>query len=161
MVKPMLAGTKTQTRRLASSPIAKAVPGQRLWVREGCTTDESVLEKVIAYEADENTQWPDSNVEFVRVRDALHMPRWASRLTLVVKSVRQELLQEISEADINAEGVSSRAEFAALWDGLYQSGSWDSNPLVAVIEFSAFKENIDRLTHLGFTGQLLQKASSP
>lgn len=35
----------------------------------------------------------------------MHMPRWASRLTLTVIDVRVQRLQEISEDDARAEGV--------------------------------------------------------
>lgn len=34
MVHALIAGRKTQTRRMATSPLAKCEPGDRLWVRE-------------------------------------------------------------------------------------------------------------------------------
>jgi hypothetical protein len=41
-----------------------------------------------------------------RHRQAMHMPRWASRLTLLVTDVRVQRLQDISEDDCIAEGIT-------------------------------------------------------
>ena len=84
-------------------------------------------------------------------RPSIHMPRWASRITLEITSVRVERLQEIDIADAQAEGVSDTgafildgegneqggpiAEYAVLWDQINGDGSWESNPWVWVIEF--------------------------
>jgi len=98
------------------------------------------------------------------------MPRWASRLTLVVEAVRVEPLQEISEADAIAEGTAcyicgtgrvdgtsenecgcfhSRSEavpsYQALWSSLHGADSWDANPDVLVLTFRVERGNIDRL----------------
>ena len=71
--------------------------------------------------------------------------RWASRITLEITGVRVERLQEISEADARAEGVSAkhtpdadytaRDAFSALWESINGGGSWDANPWVWVVEF--------------------------
>jgi hypothetical protein len=91
------------------------------------------------------------------------MPRWASRLTLEVVSVRVERLQAITEEDARAEGVerayrdvpaamgncvswrdysgrspwlsSAWASYRSLWESLHGPGSWNANPWVWVVEF--------------------------
>jgi hypothetical protein len=91
-------------------------PGDRLWVRE--TFEHSGYGAIddieIRYSA-------DGHVEYMRVcetdrkyrtnswkkRPAIHMPRWASRLTLEILKVRVERVQDISEEDAKAEGALS------------------------------------------------------
>ncbi|MDN4590223.1 hypothetical protein DBA29_17165 [Xenophilus aerolatus] len=93
----------------------------------------------------------------VRWRPSIHMPRWASRILLEVTGVRVERLQDISEADALAEGVTplpgadmwtaggasdgplhaARPQWAyrRLWDQINGAGSWAANPWVWVVEF--------------------------
>ena len=88
-------------------------------------------------------------------RPSIHMPRWASRLTLEIVSVRVERLNDINEADAIAEGVTAvssggvtlftttgvncfqtaKDAYAALWESINGPGSWDANPWVWVVEF--------------------------
>lgn len=95
-------------------------------------------------------------------RPAIHMPRWASRITLEVNAVRVERLQDISEEQAIAEGVrelplqkdepgawwcadplgnpelhcrTPRAAFCRLWESINGAGSWADNPWVWVVEF--------------------------
>jgi hypothetical protein len=77
-----------------------------------------------------------------RWRPSIHMPRWASRITLEITDVRVERLQDISEDDSMAEGIpfegdqpSPRDNFSALWDSIKGTDSWDENPWVWVVEF--------------------------
>lgn len=71
------------------------------------------------------------------------MPTWASRLTLEIVEVRVERLQDISEADAVAEGVTrsehggitARDGFQRLWKSINGADSWDTNPWVWVIDF--------------------------
>ncbi len=84
-------------------------------------------------------------------RPSIHMPRWASRITLEVTGVRVEALQDIDLADALAEGISDTgalildsagneqggpiAEYAVLWEQINGPGSWAANPFVWVVTF--------------------------
>ena len=109
------------------------------------------------YDADDFTEIEREQFKkwgFIR-RPSIHMPRWASRLTLEVVSARVERVQDISEADAIAEGIvyskawdgfgdidgryfhctDSRRSYEHLWDHIHGPASWDANPWVWVIEF--------------------------
>jgi hypothetical protein len=124
MVRAILEGRKTQTRRvLNSTGLAKVrsdglidesyrpygQPEDRLWVKEtwtafgdskGCMVSKDLLpSREIIYRADHplaDGPW----------RTPIFMPRWASRITLEITDVRVQRLQDISEEDAIAEGVS-------------------------------------------------------
>lgn len=90
-------------------------PGDRLWVREAWRVGEDGIpigedRECVHYraDADESAGGP--------WRPSIHMPRWASRLTLEIVSVRPERVQEISDADVRAEGVTAES-VRALWEG--------------------------------------------
>ena len=210
MVRAILAGTKTQTRRAIKAqpnathdgepywfiggyrvwgyrpatavplraggnpmPCPYGQPGDRLWVREtfvqgwphnenGCPDqfDEDGNERPMSTwyrasnpeliwctdgENDERTPW----------RPSIHMPRWASRITLEITAVRVDRLQDISEADAQAEGIQyserfngycigmaehfhsndPRQSYLSLWEAINGGGSVEANPWVWVLEF--------------------------
>lgn len=200
MVRALLAGTKTQTRRVlkpqatensaglyhlsgpngfSQTPSAR-IPhsysmlglvrfavGDRLWVRESWRTIERVdgfapreisASRPIFYEADDLAQAGRG-----KLRASIHMPRWASRLTLTVTEVRVERLHDISEADAQAEGIvkcgrfygvaeaewdhasltSAVDAYALLWDHINGPGAWDANPWVSATTFTVDHQNID------------------
>ena len=145
-------------------------PGDRLWVRE-CWRTASAYddlspsqmggEEPIRYEADQTWQtwgWgrPHSTG---RHRAARHMPRWASRLALLVTDVRVQRLQEISEDDARAEGfgslittvdklgpsITARDGFREIWNSIHGPDAWDANPWVAAISFTVHRCNIDTM----------------
>lgn len=71
---------------------------------------------------------------------SIHMPRWASRITLEIVGVSVERLQDISEADAKAEGVENPfggwvGGYQKLWESINGPGSWNANPWVWVVEF--------------------------
>ena len=81
-------------------------------------------------------------------RSPIHMPRWASRIDLHVKSVRVERVQEISAEDAIAKGImpggvrwigDARGKFRDLWNALHGPGAWDRNDWVWVYEWESLK----------------------
>jgi hypothetical protein len=89
-------------------------PGTRLWVREAfCPATwgsyeprkaipKSNTEALIQFRADFRNGSSDDYDG--RWKPSIHMPRWASRLTLEITEVRVERVQDISEEDAIAEG---------------------------------------------------------
>lgn len=190
MVRAILNGSKTQTRRVAKGLIAcpYGKPGDQLWVREAWRIgawDENRPAFALDYCDGARKEWievPDAMGDdgelFDRLwqqssddaakalgiqdryqwepgqspcrwRPSIHMPRWASRIQLEITGIRVERLQDISEADAEAEGVRNslhlqggrfaRDNFAHLWWTINGAGSWDANPWVWVIEFRRIK----------------------
>jgi hypothetical protein len=159
MVRALLAGTKTQTRRAwpeqppAGTPIGYTPDtqagrygkrGDQLWVREAWRADkrcdhaaprEISPRSAVMYEADGGAcQYPLMTPG--KLRPGMFMPRWASRITLEVTGVRVERLWEISQADVQAEGCDGYVlTYAKLWESINGPGSWDANPWVWVVEF--------------------------
>jgi hypothetical protein len=167
MIRAILAGTKTQTRRIVRVPERLSpVPadawlpwcpygtaGDHLWCRETCALVPASAYRCSREEdgspvphrvSPDGTEWAIyregwSRSAPYRWRPSIHMPRWASRITLEVRSVRVERLQDISEADARAEGVESRDAFRALWQSLHGGLDGDpwvlGDPWVWVVEF--------------------------
>lgn len=161
-------------------------PGDRLWVRETFSQREG--ERIVAYRADgECGAWLGAGSDRMwnrhgyvievetnrgpswglakyggRWRPSIHMPRWASRISLEVTEVRVERLQDITEEDARAEGANAadaaiifqaqqdggvrlargmentaRGAFCCLWDSLNAARGygWDANPWVWRIAF--------------------------
>ncbi|HBC8592860.1 TPA: hypothetical protein KE446_004113 [Citrobacter koseri] len=148
--------------------------GDRIWVREtfqGPLVSEELFEEYRAHpEKFETPQYCEyaadggAKPEYCDLDDnlrhgwrpSIHMPRWASRITLEITSVRVERLNDISQEDAQAEGVkqlrggywkhyqpnewtqfqlSARGSFATLWNSIYGEGGWWANSWVWVIEF--------------------------
>jgi len=147
--------------------------GDRLWVREtfcyGPVDDDPIY-----YRATDKVQAiVDGDGFAVRNKDGsekspwrpgIHMPRWASRLTLTVTDVRVQRLQEISEADCLAEGIPPitdetywapptpanpnllaiyRGAYMKLWDDINGRGAAEVNPWIVAVTFTVDQRNID------------------
>ncbi len=206
MVKAILEGRKTQTRRVIKpQPVFDSADlngkpyfrwrglersqwalstycpygqvGDRLWVRETwaptyATGGHEYPDDVCWFEWDEEMYGPldkDSQyldvcyradgegvypAEFdmgeIRWRPSIHMPRWASRITLEITGVKVERIQDISESDVEREGTPmvaprpsgvDRVDFAYLWDSINGKGPkrWDVNPWVWALTFKVVK----------------------
>ncbi len=196
MVRALIGGRKTQTRRLLKEQRHVAAPalvggrwqwlgtsgavlgdvrlpyasGDRLWVRETWRPHylgDGVWDVDVSYPADGSRrrifdgEFGEKDWNWPKAADRgnvtpLHMPRWASRLTLTVTDVRVQLVQDISEADAVAEGAlqpwiaepesdtrTARSEFEAVWNSIHGPGAWDANPWVVALTFTVKQGNID------------------
>lgn len=187
MVRALLNGSKTQTRRVVKpqphhGPVGQmvnlgdadwamddgdlsgqwrcpyGVAGDRLWVKETYSGPHALRELpprewlVGAPFQPGIWYWADGNPtdgDWTRPKPSIHMPRWASRITLQITDVRVERLQDISEEDAVAEGVCgsgdpevwppcAKAAYLDLWDeinGADEAKAWVSNPWVWVVAF--------------------------
>lgn len=178
MVRALLAGRKTQTRRLAvlrngkPNPMTRWQAGDRCYVRESFAFvgggDPGLLITRADYPACVPGHYENVPAYATEVRwtPSIHMPRWASRLTLTVEQVRIEPLQSISEADAIAEGLDWVAPgmwsvaphmpiigrdpckvYSELWNSLHtdEGTRWDDNPQVVAITFEVARGNIDEV----------------
>lgn len=188
MVRALLDGRKTQTRRLIKhrsidlsiSPSAEDnhpvwiqfrhpksgpltcvkrpyAPGDRLYVREAI--DNASEPGDVFYRADYEAAHGNDGAG-LGWRPSIHMPRWASRITLTVTEVRVQRLQEISAEDVQAEGAcelafippteadteEARGIFRTLWNSLHGPDAWDANPWVSALSFTVERGNIDQLS---------------
>jgi len=157
----------------AECPYGK--PGDLLWVRETHAQfavgegRKRPVPQCVAYRstcaADGTFDYVNGHGEVMNLKitkwtPAIHMPRWASRLTLRLHDVRVQRLREISEADSRAEGarcldiVSGRetmderigsyaSHYRHIWEEINGQGSWNANPWVWALTFAVLHENVD------------------
>ena len=141
-------------------------PGDRLWCKEGCVVgfdiddnDRPIGDRKVWYRAtDTGLRWYDPDSESMLDnppwKPSIHMPRWASRLTLLVTDVRVQRLQEISRGDAMeegcpfanmADGPNPRDWYRDIWNSIHGPDAWDANPWVAAISFTVHRCNIDTM----------------
>lgn len=169
----------------------RAEAGDRLWVRENLAVmgnwgvwhdagdvprsgqflddlDErgrALLDRYAPAEATDSARIP-----------SIHMPRWASRLTLTVTGMKTERLQDITDQDCEREGVvydhvageayvpglpreitavgsvqmrfgpMEVVSFSKLWNHINGAGAWEANPEVVAVSFTVALRNIDAVT---------------
>lgn len=144
--------------------------GDRLWVREAWKAHSTfngvrprdIVPSMVFYLADD-----DYSPSGAPGRPGIFMPRWASRLTLMVTEVRVQRLNDISPEDADEEGLHFykfdfephwrgsddlpwRSEgpveaFKDLWCSIHGPDAWDQNPWVAAISFEVRRGNIDKV----------------
>ena len=147
-------------------------PGDRLWVRETWQGYRMTSYEYDEWEAMESPKdRNDDHYSPVYKADgknfpekwfpSIFMPREFSRIDLLIKDIRVERLQDISEADAIAEGcrpqfdksnpvtmngiqmmphISAKEDFQRLWDSINgKKHPWESNPWVWVINFERIK----------------------
>lgn len=133
------------------------VEGDHLWVRETWKEatefmSEATGPKDVRFAASvSEAEWATT-----KWRSSIHMPRWASRITLKVTRVRIKRLHEITEEQSVAEGVehdehgwklynkhlgkaicaaTARQSYISLWDQINGKGAWNENPWVWAVAF--------------------------
>jgi hypothetical protein len=144
MVQAILAGTKTETRRIVKpQPNGEGIwrcpygeLGDRLWVREAW----AIAPSGVIYRADATLEGIEGGPK-VRWRPSLHMPRALCRLVLEVKGVRMERLSFMDESAARAEGRESVAEFKDAWNERYGEAGfgWSADPWVWVVRFEVIE----------------------
>ena len=156
-------------------PCPYGAPGERLWVREawasvffespsyetGVCDDWYGLDPVpktlqdakdrggwpLMYRADETGRSQTPEDRGWTWRSPRFMPKWASRIMLEVVSVRVERVQDITEDEAKAEGISDERfvdwmgnylqAFEELWNSINAKRGfpWEENPWVWCVEF--------------------------
>jgi hypothetical protein len=124
--------------------------GDRLWVREHCAIQQGNRVSNPHYFAEGPMPSLDDRHDagLLKSKPSIHMPRWASRISLEITGVRVERLNEITLSDVAAEGVPPNNEagwdsvesFRSLWESINGAGSWAANPWVWVVEFRRLEE---------------------
>ena len=205
MVKAILSGNKTQTRRIIQPQPANGWGFETPPTLGRITSPNPKKNKFgVFIRRGTNTDFPEMNIvlspygqpgDLLYVREtfhycgmgrvvyksgltppdvykwtpSIHMPRWASRLTLRITDVRVEQLQDISEEDALAEGVErsawkyscepyrnylhpcmapghnksiARSSFMTLWQSINGPDSWNVNPWLWVVDFEVINKNV-------------------
>ena len=137
-------------------------PGDELWVREAFSYSWAVKDDPERRHLMPCWYWADGNPthgDWSKPKPSIHMPRWASRITLKVTGVKIERLRDIGEEDAKAEGIretlggwwsavenypplaanSPIGAFYCLWTSINGAASWEANPWVAAISFERIK----------------------
>ncbi|HCH9096605.1 TPA: hypothetical protein NNT20_003697 [Salmonella enterica] len=139
-------------------PCSFGAVGDRIWVRETFRVHSRATDvATLVYRASVRNSWTEQTHRVPvavcnkpatpeKWTPSIHMPRWASRITLEITDVRVERLRDLSEEDAKSEGIipsaggvlpgwEYRINFRDLWMDIYGTDNWEANPWVWVIEF--------------------------
>lgn len=165
MVRALLDGSKTQTRRIVNVQSKRkdgaklvpellqkigvghacpyGVPGDRLWVRETHYPFGETGE--VFYRADMKSSFGDKVVHWDIWKPSIFMRRQYSRITLEITDVRVERLNDITPEDARDEGIDMSVglgsdhgdvlQYKKIWESINGPKSWDLNPWVWALTF--------------------------
>jgi hypothetical protein len=128
MVRAILDGAKTETRRPAKNNSLPYGPGDLLWVRETWAKNEKGEIVFKADTPDYPTKW----------KSPIFLFKQDARIWLRVLAVKLHYLCEIKESDAREEGFGNGQEFIDYWDKMYaKKPEYQSmnSPLVWVVRF--------------------------
>ena len=166
MVRAILDGKKTQTRRLVKNlPLEEpyaTVDEDGLWISDEdgdwyraeafspIKSGDILWVRETWMEENEYAGLSDRTMYFYKASDperkgcwrpSIHMPKEAARIWLLVTDVRPERLKNISATDAMEEGFTDWNDFVRVWNSTIKKSDlrtygWDANPWVWVIEFT-------------------------
>lgn len=157
MVRAILAGRKTATRRLTKTQKPPATVGDILYIRETWSEIKNTngSHRKYVYKATDTYPFGEKYIVKFRWHPSIHMPKAAARIWLKVTDVRVERLQDMKLDDFLSEGAEVRPEafndpenaygqakdaFIRIWESTIKGKDqsiymWGENPWVWVIEF--------------------------
>jgi len=139
-------------------------PGDVLYVREqfNYLKDAKEPEQITTiYKADAHKAIHPDDIQLLKWKPSIHMPKAAARIWLQVEEIKVERLQDITEKGAKAEGIIdyedgtyknyftqkglreqdgvdcilAKGSFQSLWCSINGLESWDANPWVWVVKF--------------------------
>jgi len=159
------------TGRVITTQSVPYCPGDRLYVRESAAIASNFTDvfevRYAAHERASHTEFVEhipvakigtppakwAKATWPKYRPSIHMPRAWSRLWLDLTEVRIERLQDISEADAEAEGYPGKTGcelcpsewYAGLWNTLHtdEGTRWGDNPWVIALTAAVHHGNVD------------------
>jgi hypothetical protein len=156
-VRNVASGKCTRLRRVANGALGKLEPGDRLWLREAFYLN-ALFDDVSPHQAADAHAWPrferdlppgPNPMGLGKHRGARLLLRAWHRAHLVVVAVERQRLQDITDAEIVADGFASRAAWAQAWDrgvDWFSKGrAWAGNPEVVVFDFRFVAEPLPAL----------------
>lgn len=148
MVRAILDGKKTMTRRIYKPRFDSWQVVDRLWVKETYLIAHNDFnnEKIIYAATDPNLMGIgfdfavkcSSKTQLPLWRPSIFMPREYSRILLEIKDIKQEALRDISEADAKLEGFDNRQDFLNYFEKINPEMK-GKNPEVVAIEFKVLE----------------------